>query len=213
MPDLPGNLLLRGGFDKSLRVIVGHNIDEGYGFMDPWAQNNKVFEQDLRIYEPTITDDAVKHISQVLYPEKYDGSVGKSRVGFPNGYTTPTGRMALLITEAFFTCNTAWLMSAFDFKYWSYIFSVPPALHGQDIAYTYYDGPSAAVENSTLAQIMQRYFTNFAETGSPNGPGVPFFPAYGKEQTALNLNRTFIGTLPDNAANERCDWWQKGLYA
>lgn len=213
-PDLPGNLLLRGDFDKSLRVMVGHNIDEGLEFQDPFAQTNEVFEKDLRIYQPTITDDAINYISKTLYPEKYDGSVGKSIVGFPNGYTTPTGRAALMVTEWYFTCNTNWLMKAFGNRYWSYIFTVPPSLHGQDILYTYYNGPNyPSVQNNTLAQIMQRYFTTFAETGNPNGLGLPHFPTYGNDHTCLNLNLTFIGTLPDNAANYRCDWLQKGLYA
>lgn len=213
VPQLPGQLLLRGAFDKSLRVITGHNIDEGLEFMDPWAQTNARFEEDLRIYEPTITDDSVNYISNVLYPQKYDGSVGASVVGFPNGYKTPTGRMDLLITEAFFTCNTNWMMRAFNNQYWSYIFTVPPSLHGIDIVYTYYNGPTASVVNDTLAEIMQKYITNFVEGGNPNGPDVPYFPRYGSEHTCLNLNQTFIGTIPDNAANERCDWWQKGLYS
>lgn len=193
--------------------MVGHNIDEGYEFMDPWAQTNDVFEADMRIYEPSINNDTLQYLSNVLYPQIYDGSVGASVVGFPNGYTTPTGRMDLLITEGFFTCNTYWLMTAFNRQFWSYIFTVPPSLHGQDIVYTYYDGPNyPSVENNTLAEIMQRYFTNFVMTGNPNGPDVPYFPSYGNDNTCLNLNLTFIGTVPDNAANERCDWWQKGLY-
>jgi cholinesterase len=105
-------------------------------------------------------------------------------------------------------------MSAYNNKYYSYIFTVPPSLHGQDIAYTYFNGPNPSVQNNTLAQIMQRYFTNFAQTGDPNGPAkVPHFPTYGPRQTCLNLNLTNIGTVRDNAANERCAWWQKGLYA
>lgn len=203
-PQLPGQLLLHGGYDTNLKVMVGHNLDEGYEFMDPWAQTNDIFEADLRIYEPSITDDVLSYISDVLYPEDYDGS---------QPYTTPTGRMDLLITEAFFTCNTAWLMDAYDDQFYSYIFSVPPSLHGIDIYYTYYDGPNYPnVLNNTLAQILQRYLVNFVMTGDPNGADVPYFPSYGESHTCQNLNLTFIGQIPDNTNNARCDWWQKGLY-
>ncbi|KAK4935534.1 hypothetical protein LTR10_023445 [Elasticomyces elasticus] len=203
-PALPGQLLLHGQFDKSLRIMAGHNILEGLEFMNPFAQNETAFEDTLRVYFPTITDAEVQYISYTLYPPVFDGSIG---------YTTPTGRSELMITEAFFTCNTNYLARAYNNDVFNYIFSVPPSLHGDDIAYTYYDGPSASVKNDTLAIIMQEYFTNFVMTSNPNGAGLPTFPTYGAGTTVLDLNLTSIGPIQDNTANERCLWWQKGLYA
>lgn len=118
-----------------------------------------------------------------------------------------------MITEAFFTCSTNYLARAYSNKTYNYYFTVPPALHGDDIAYTYFNGPAADVKNDTLAVTMQEYFTNFAITGNPNGRGVPEFPQYGENSTVLNLNITSIGPMKDNAANKRCLWWQKGLYS
>ena len=60
---------------------------------------------------------------------------------------------------------------------------------------------------------MQRYFTNFVETGNPNGKGVPYFPQYGSGSVCQDLNLTFVGQMKDDAANARCTWWQKGLYS
>lgn len=202
-PALPGVLLREGRFDTSLRVMAGHNLDEGLEFMDPYAQTEARFEAALRIYFPTISDAAVQHISQVLYPPIYDGSYN---------YTSPTFRADLFVTEAFFTCNTNWLGRALDNRTFNYMFTVYPSLHGDDIAHTYYDGPSPAVQNDTLAVIMQRYFSTFAETGSPNGPGLPYFPQYGANTMCQDLNLTFISQIPDNSANSRCDWWQLGLF-
>jgi carboxylesterase type B len=171
VPALPGKLLLQGGFDKSLNIMAGHNI---------------------------------QYITQRLYPPVFDGSFG---------YTTETERGALWVTEAFFTCSTNYLARAYGEKTHNYIFSVPPSLHGDDIWYTYFDGPSPLVQNDTLAVIMQDYFTNFAITGNPNGPGLPNFPTYGSGSTVQNLDLATIGPIQDNAANKRCLWWQKGLFA
>ncbi len=202
-PALPGKLLLQGGFDQSLKVMVGHNLDEGLEFMDAYAQNETTFEEDFRIYFPTITDDAIQYLSKTLYPPVFDGSYG---------YTTPTGRGDLMISEAFFTFSTNYLGRAYKNQTYNYIFSVAPSLHGDDIVYTYYNGPAPGVKNNTLAVTMQDYFTSFVMTGNPNRPGLPNFPQYGSDNIALNLNLTFINTIKDNTANARCLWWQKGLY-
>lgn len=182
--------------------MAGHNINEGISFMDPFAQTDESFAKNLRIYFPTISDSSVKHISTQLYPPIYDGSYG---------YYSPTYRSDLFVTEFLFTCNTNWLAHAYANKTYNYIFTVPPSLHGEDIAYTYANGASESVKNLTLATIMQGYFTNFAKSGNPNGPRVPMFPTYGKDSVAQNLNLTFVAQMKDNTANARCDWWQKGL--
>ena len=203
MPALPGTLLREGKFDRSVHVMAGHNILEGLEFMDPFAQTEDRFEEDLRIYFPTISNDSVQHISKVLYPPVYDGRYG---------YSNPTGRGELMITEGFFTCNTNWLGKALNYETYNYIFSVYPSLHGDDIAYTYYNGPQPLVQDDALAITMQRYFTSFAETGSPNSVGEPYFPKYGQNTICQNLNFVITQTK-DNAANARCDWWQLGLFS
>jgi carboxylesterase type B len=202
VPALPATLLREGKFDTSIKVMAGHNIQEGLEFMDPFAQDEERFEEDLRIYFPTISDDVVQYISDVLYPPIYDGS---------HAYFNPTGRGELMITEAFFTCNTNWLGRALNYQTYNYIFSVYPSLHGDDIPYTYYDGPSPSVKDDALAITMQRYFTRFAETGSPNSVGEPFFPQYGTDTICQDLNY-IISPDMDNAANGRCDWWQLSLF-
>ncbi|KFX96250.1 hypothetical protein V490_03445 [Pseudogymnoascus sp. VKM F-3557] len=159
VPALPGTLLREGKFDKSVNVMAGHNIQEGIQFMDPFAQTEDRFEENLRIYFPTITEDIVHYISKVLYPPDYSGL---------QGYNSPTTRSALMITEGFFTCNTNWLGKALKYDTYNYIFSLWPSLHGDDIWYTYYNGPQPLVKDNALAVTMQRYFTSFAQTGSPN---------------------------------------------
>lgn len=146
----------------------------------------------------------VDYISQTLYPPIFNGSIG---------YRDQTQRTALLIGEAIFSCNTNYLGRAYGDQTYNYLFSVPPALHGQDLAYTFYDGPNPMVIADPIAIALQEYITSFAETGNPNEQGVPQFNIYGDSNEVQNLNVTGIEEIKDPVANERCAWWQQGLYA
>lgn len=103
-------------------------------------------------------------------------------------------------------------LQAFGNKTYAYQFSVPPALHGQDVPYTFFNGPSTAVLSDATAVALQEYITSFAETGVPSGPSIPSFPLYGNNSTIINLNATSITEIMDPTANARCLWWQKALY-
>jgi cholinesterase len=91
---------------------------------------------------------------------------------------------------------------------------VPPALHGDDNPYTFYEGPAAAVVNDTLALTMQAYWTNFVMKGNPNGAGLPNFPNFGATGKLLDLNQIFIVPIADDLRGSKahCDRWAKGLY-
>lgn len=94
---------------------------------------------------------------------------------------------------------------------YAYQFSVPPALHGQDVPCTFFNGPNAQVKSDVTAMALQAYITSFAETGVPSGPKLPFFPLYGNSSENQELNATSIAEIMDPTANARCLWWQKGL--
>lgn len=67
--------------------------------------------------------------------------------------------------------------------------------------------------NATVATLMQKYLTNFALSGSPNGVETPHFPAYGANSSLQVLGTVGAGEqVVDPTANERCAWWAKGEY-
>lgn len=110
------------------------------------------------------------------------------------------------------SCNTYYLDRAFQNQTFAYQFSVPPALHGQDVPYTFFNGPDTMVASDTTAVALQEYITSFVTMGTPSGPNLPMFPLYGNSSQILNLNATSITEVMDPVANSRCLWWQKGLY-
>ncbi|KAI9666250.1 MAG: hypothetical protein M1821_004185 [Bathelium mastoideum] len=214
VPALAGLLLLHGQFDKSVRVMPGHNTDEGLLFTSPYVQTDEEFRAMSTTDFPGVDPAVIDYVAGTLYPPVFDGTYD---------YTNQLERTALLISELVFTCNAYYLNKAYNNQTHSYLFSVYPGLHGEDVAYTFFDGQTGPeiledAANATLAEDFQEYLTNFAETGNPNGDGLPFFPIYGANATQQVLNLTSslavnISQTMDPAANYRCDYWQKALYS
>jgi len=185
--------------------MIGHNVDEGLFFTSPFVFTPQTFKQNVISvsFSDSEVHDTADYILNTLYPDDLSGTYG---------YTNEIARADWIVTEALFACNANYLARAFGQNAFGYQFSVPPALHGDDIYYTFYEGPAATVKNDTLALAMQDYFTNFAITGNPNGAGLPSFPNYSEGGKLLDLNLTQISIIDDVLANERCYWWQKALY-
>jgi para-nitrobenzyl esterase len=75
------------------------------------------------------------------------------------------------------------------------------AFHSDDIEYVFgtLDTRPGAVwrpEDRKLSDQMMSYWTNFAKTGDPNGPGLPEWPKDGKEDSLIHLDST-ITSGPD----------------
>ncbi|EME77640.1 uncharacterized protein MYCFIDRAFT_191094 [Pseudocercospora fijiensis CIRAD86] len=197
-PQLPGQLLAKGQFAKDVNVMVGHNADEGLLFTSPYSQNDTTYYAQLQIFLPTLPSfpQIAKYLGNVLYPS--------------SNYPDQIARISNALSEAVFTCNTFFLDKAYQNRTHSYQFAVPPALHGNDIAYTFYNGESLTSPDTAI--VLQEYITNFAMTGDPNGPGVPSFPVFGRNASMNVLNVTGVTQVVDDSANSRCEWWQQALY-
>lgn len=204
VPALPPLLLNQGAFAKNVKVMVGHNADEGPYFTPPYVTNDAALVAFLLQVYPAIETSIAQYIVKTLYPAVYDGT-------YP--YTSGLQRTIFIVSESIFTCNTNYLDRAYGNQIYAYEFSVPPAEHGYDVAYTFYNGV-AGLEKvvDKVAWAMQQYITDFVQTGTPNGNGVPQFNMYGTSANEENLNVTGFMPMRDPTANARCAWWQKALY-
>jgi para-nitrobenzyl esterase len=75
------------------------------------------------------------------------------------------------------------------------------AFHSDDIEYvfgTLETRPESewCPEDRKLSEQMMSYWTNFARTGDPNGPGLSLWPRYSKDDAVLHLDST-ITVAPD----------------
>ncbi|KAL8849807.1 MAG: hypothetical protein Q9221_005223 [Calogaya cf. arnoldii] len=201
-PGIPGKLLLQGSFDRDLKLMLGYNGNEGLVFTNPSVTNDTSYDANIESSFPSINPSVANRVRNELYPPPSDNTT----------YSDSIGRTSLTIAESTFVCNTVYLERAFGNQTYTYLFSIPPALHGDDIDYTFFNGPNDEVKSAATAVALQVYITSFAATGMPSGPSLPQFPLYRNDSRIINLNATSITEMTDPIAKERCLFWQKALY-
>jgi para-nitrobenzyl esterase len=112
-----------------------------------------------------------------------------------------------LVTDFYFTCQTrmtARAMAKVNTPAYLYLFTrVPPgeeslgAYHAADIEYIFNASvppPKRESVDSTLSDMMVGYWVRFAQTGNPNGPGLPEWPAFSAVTDAYQELGPAVGT-------------------
>lgn len=96
----PSKLIKQGNFDKSVKVLAGHNMFEGAFFFDPNVTTNDEFTTWINQSFAGLTSEDVTHLATSLYPPQFDGSLG---------YVDMDTRQMKLWSEAVIDCNYYWI--------------------------------------------------------------------------------------------------------
>jgi hypothetical protein len=192
VPDLPGKRPLNGAFDQQpeRRGLLHQHLNP----------NDTAFTTLVQSLIPDASAETIAYVSTVLYPPIFNSS-------YP--WTTQFERGAQITEEFTIICNSYFLANAFaPDKAWKYLFAFPPALHGDDIRYTFFNGDTSTPNlgggtiNATVAGVLQGYIVTFVESGKPGGKG-----------NVLDLNAKELGSvLVDADDNSRCKYWQEAAW-
>ena len=104
VPESPAKLLASGKFDKSVKMLTGHNSFEGGFFLDPAVESEASFKEWLQSAIANLSSSHVDYLAEQLYPPTFDGSLG---------YTDQASRQIALFGEAVFDCNALSLNEGF----------------------------------------------------------------------------------------------------
>ncbi|KAH8895477.1 alpha/beta-hydrolase [Thozetella sp. PMI_491] len=204
VPAIPQALLAEGKFDPDVIVMAGHNSYEAlYSIANINSASDTERLSDTLV--PDASDETKSYILDTLYPS--------------SSYPSELLRAGQIATDSTFACSTRYLGTAFGNATYNYLFAIPPGHHAGDIPYTFYNGPTAQLDdgfpvNETMAHALQDYLVGFVLEGDPNqspAKEVSDFPLYGGGAQVRALTADGLVTQTDDMANDRCAWWQQAF--
>jgi para-nitrobenzyl esterase len=197
---VPGDLykLYQAGKYNDVPVIVGYNSDEGATFPGPTSHD---------AYVESVRSRFGKFADKILQI-------------YPGGDTPTEKRTArnLMRDSSFGSHSWSWVRlqtKTGKSKAYYYFFDVHPdypadspkagfgSPHASELPYLFGEMPGpnhpapVTPADHKIAELMRSYWTNFAKTGDPNGPGLPKWTAY-KLNNPQTLHFTFekTGMIP-----------------
>ncbi|KAK3349720.1 putative lipase 2 [Lasiosphaeria hispida] len=165
IPDMPVALFQQGKFHKGLRsLVVGNVANEGLGLAHDGGLP-EYFPTMVRQILSTASNETIADIQSHYY------------------FAENPAKLAWdWTTDVIFACNAANIAAAYKESARRYIFSVPPAVHGQDGFYFFYlDQTLTPVEDADAARAAQKYLLDFLR-----GEEFPW-PVYGEGKKITNI--------------------------
>ena len=197
----------KGNFVKNVTMVAANNQNEARFLGNQSIRSNADFYNWVYINFPSASTSIQNQIINTIYPPDYSGK---------QPYKTPQERSDLAVKEYLISCNMVSIANAYQNQSHNYIFGIPPAIHAQDLAYTY--TPNAATPDfyPQIATDLQTYLANFALTGNPNPSSntreLPNWPVYGPDAKAINFTVAGVQETKSDSANSRCDFWNEATY-
>jgi para-nitrobenzyl esterase len=198
------------GKQAHVPLLAGWNRDEGSFF----AMRGMTAEQWKGMAAGLFKDRSAEFLT--LYPGDTDAAALRSAIDYGS--------------DAFIAFSTwQWLQAQVktgDAPVYRYHFELPAtpskfhpgtfAFHSDDIEYVFgtldtRPGFVVSPADRTLSEQVMSYWTNFAKTGDPNGPGLPTWPRYDKTGELIHLDSTV--TAGPDPSTARYAFLLKGMPA
>jgi para-nitrobenzyl esterase len=184
MPEQPARVFADGR-QTLIPVVVGSTADEAtvFGHQGPTTVSQ---------YRDYLAANTGKYSLQQFqsYPATVDGDVAGQYLRLQNDLF------------GFGAYSLARAMTRAGQKAYVYLFSFVDtgkrvqlgAFHGEELMFLSDSFPSdwkRGLAEATLGELMRAYWTQFAKTGNPNAPGLPYWPAYdATREQVMELGRT-----------------------
>jgi para-nitrobenzyl esterase len=157
--------LMVGGNDEDTGTAAGDSLDAVYADFGPYAnQARQIYSvagvKDLAGLKAMVGRDRVE-----LEPTRFT-----ARVFASEGLPVYEYRFSYVAN-----CMRSQWTGAHHASEIPYVFNTLPGEYGNKVT----------AEDQQVADFMIRYWTNFAKTGDPNGPGLPEWPRYSAVQDVL----------------------------
>ncbi len=197
----PPGLSLGAGRGAAVPLIVGINADEMTTLLGPTQRPQTAAQYTALVQQ---TAPFIAPLVLALYPV--------------TSYLSPTLAYADLADDVAFACPAR----AFSLKHanagnptyryvYTHVFanasSVLGAFHGAEIGFVFGPGPAFTAAEIALSERVQRYWTRFARSGDPNGPGDPDWPRRtATDDLAIDLDDAPREVIRDYRQSY-CDFW------
>jgi para-nitrobenzyl esterase len=214
-PDIDGKVLTEpiettyaAGHQAHLPLLAGWNSDEG-SFI---AMRGMTAEQWKQKASDLFSERATEFLT--LYPGETDAQALRSAIDFGSdqfiAFSTWKWIEAHGKTGESPVYRYHFELAALPSKYHRGNY----AFHSDDIEYVFgtldtRPGQTVRDEDRKLSEQMMSYWTNFAKTGDPNGPGLPPWPKYGADNQIIHLDRTITSGL--DTLRPRYEFLLKGM--
>jgi para-nitrobenzyl esterase len=206
------------GRQAPIALIVGWNKDEG--FLDgefprsPSLFHGKVTAEQFRFKAEEWFPNPVQAAEfQKLYPAGTDNEANRSAIDYDGDLLIGYGSTLWLRAQRRMG-QTPVYRYQFDITAPVSKYHAATASHTDEIEYVFGTldtrlDTTWRDQDRKLSEQMMGYWTNFAKTGNPNGPGLPGWPAYGADDSTIHFDTT-ITAGPDRARG-RYEFLEKNM--
>jgi para-nitrobenzyl esterase len=210
MPAQPRQIYDDGNAAK-IPYLLGSNTDEGTLFLPATKPTN--LDQYMAALTSMFGATVAGQVATLYSMDKFTNAM-------PNAATAALARVigdSRLVCTTFDTAERQAHAGAPVFMY-NFDIPVPAAIapglgatHGSELTFVFGTSPLLATDPPQLAAsaAIQRYWTNFAKTGNPNGAPDPSWPAL-TEATNVRMNLATQQTVVNDFRATECAFWRAG---